>query len=155
MRKRRFLFFCLGTVLVLTAVVWAIFREREPTYDGRTLSEWADLSTQGNNEATNAIRHIGTNTFPVILNWLHSEPGPLKLKLLRGLNVVPDRFKPEFLISRFAFIPAQALAGRARAVLGILQEESAPIAPEICRLSYDKSSFIELINLHALRSMGA
>jgi len=55
-------------VLVLGVTgLYFVNRDKEPTYDGRTLSEWADLARNGDSEASKAIRHMGTNTLPLVL----------------------------------------------------------------------------------------
>src|SRR5882762_8557061 len=101
MRKRRVLFLCLSVALLLTVVVWALSREgdREPTYDGRTLSEWASLPLGRENEASEAIRHMGTNTFPTILKWLRSGQVPWKAKMLRRLMAGPNWIRLRFLVN--------------------------------------------------------
>jgi hypothetical protein len=156
MRKRRLLFFCLGAGLVLTAVVWALSREgdREPTYEGRTLSDWANRSPEKWDEGSNAIRHMGTNTLPTILKWLRSGPAPWKAKMLRRLSVVPDWIKPDSLVSWLTDEQAQTRVMRAYQVLGNLQNDAAPIGPELLRLSYDKSIAVPTRALVALGSMG-
>src|SRR5437879_4899885 len=154
MGKRKVIFFCLGVAFVLTAVVWAISREREPSYQGRTLSEWTDLLPGKNDDASNAIRHVGSNSLPVILKWLRYEPPSWKVKMVRPLGAVPDWVRPRFLVRWLVDKPAQARVGRSYRVLSILQEGAAPIAPELLRLSYDKSDVVPNRALQALGSMG-
>src|SRR6267378_1888938 len=140
MRKRRsLLFLSLSAALVLTAAVWAVLRDREPTYDGRTLSEWAGLSPGREKGGSDAIRHMGTNTFPTILKWLRYKPPPWKVKMLDRLRAGPNWIKPRFLVSWLVDSQAEARVIHTYNVLGVLQEEAAPIGPEILRLSYAKS----------------
>src|SRR6266850_1213266 len=152
MRKGKLLFFCLGAGLVLAAVVWAISRDREPTYDGRTLSKWIELAGRENTEAREAIRRMGTNTFPVILKWLCYKPAPWKTKVLNRLGLGPDWVRPHFLVSWLNDEQAVTRVMHAYNMLGVLQEEAAPIGPEILRLSYDKSD-VGILALEALGSM--
>jgi hypothetical protein len=144
------LFFCLGAGLVLMAVVWAVLRDREPTYDGRTLSEWAGLSPGREKEGSDAIRHMGTNTFPTILKWLRYKPSPWKVRMLERLMPGPNWIRPRFLISWLNDEQAKARVIHTYNVLGVLQEEAAPIGPEILRLSYDKSD----VGIGALDALG-
>ena len=150
MRKGKLLFFCLGAGLVLAAVVWAISRDREPTYDGRTLSKWIELAGRENTEAREAIRRMGTNTFPVILKWLCYKPAPWKTKVLNRLGLGPDWVRPHFLVSWLNDEQAVTRVMHAYNMLGVLQEEAAPIGPEILRLSYDKSD----VGILALEALG-
>jgi hypothetical protein len=145
----KMLFLCLGAGLVLTAVLWAVLRDREPTYDGRTLSEWVDLSGKGVGGAAKAIRRMGTNTFPVVLKWLRSEPAPWKAKWLRRVSVGPVWARQGYLVNWLDDVPARTRSGRAHHVIVILQEEAAPIAPDLLKLSYGKSEFV------ANRALGA
>src|SRR5260221_130637 len=94
MRKRR-VYFILGVVsVVLAGVLVAVFRrEREPEYGGKRLSKWvkgysptyAFMSESAQKptaeEAANAIRHIGTNALPYLLECIQYEPPPWKAKL--------------------------------------------------------------------------
>src|SRR6267378_166206 len=133
MRKGKLLFFCLGVGLVLTAVVWAISRDREPTYDGRTLSEWADRSLGGHDDASEAIHHIGTNSFPLILGWLRYQQAPWKGKMLSRLTTARDWLPtPDFLMN-WLDLPAISPADRAERVLAVLQDKAEPLAPDLLR----------------------
>jgi hypothetical protein len=46
--------------------------EHEPSYEGRTLSQWltAYYHDQSVAEATNAVHHIGTNALPFLVKWI-------------------------------------------------------------------------------------
>jgi hypothetical protein len=156
MRKRKVLFLCLGAGLLLTVVVWAVRRERdrEPTYDGRKLSEWVDLWPQKQDEASDAIHHIGTNTFPVVLKWLRSGPSPWKAKMLGRVITEPDWMKPDFLVDWLSDDEAKKCVGRAYKVVRILGEKAGSIAPELQPLSYDKSPFVGAAAFDALAYTG-
>ena len=69
--KRRWKIFLVaaGSLVAVWAICFFGFREKEPSYNGRTLSEWLDcLTAQGKNdqakakEACNAIRAIGLDS---------------------------------------------------------------------------------------------
>src|SRR5260221_5062014 len=71
---------------MIGVLVTGALREHEPTYAGKRLSEWvARLSSknslEGDSEAENAIRHIGTNSLPYLLKWISYEPAPWRIKL--------------------------------------------------------------------------
>ncbi len=86
MRKRRtwiFLLICAPLVILLLA----IFRRTPegPTYQGRSLSKWVELyaayeTTKDEHhreeaaQAAQAVRAIGTNALPFLLQWIRYEP---------------------------------------------------------------------------------
>jgi hypothetical protein len=83
---------------VLVVVLWP--GEKEPEYQGRKLSEWLDTydSYFGGSKfptlaemeaAAEAIRHIGTNSVPVLLRWYCDEPPSWRTKLRNVLGKIP------------------------------------------------------------------
>ena len=96
--KRRILFTLLSIVAV-GALVWLILPagESEPVYQGKPLREWLALyrfhidGLFGNDQADEAIRQIGTNAIPTLLEMLQEHDSDLKLKwvaLLRKQNFI-------------------------------------------------------------------
>ena len=88
--------------LILLVVVIACPRPTpppiEPSYAGRTLSEWILRSPNALNgnprsrEAREAIRKIGTNALPCLLAWLAADPdhSPIKRAASSVLDEVPQ-----------------------------------------------------------------
>src|SRR4051794_32060954 len=78
MKKRRIfvvIFGCLA-VAALALALWP--HEREPEYNGISLSTWLERYKARNNtlETFAAIRRIGTNGLPFLLRWIQYEsPG--------------------------------------------------------------------------------
>src|SRR5437868_11086146 len=71
-----------AVVVVTGALIWP--REREPVYQGRSLSEWIGryyrLEYRGQvpppeegNQAKEAVLHIGTNGVPSLVEWVRCE----------------------------------------------------------------------------------
>src|SRR6266481_845561 len=77
MKRRRFFLILLASIASITLAFFIWRREREPAYNGVPLSTWLERYNDGNNaEATEAIRHIGTNALPFLLRWIRYEtPG--------------------------------------------------------------------------------
>ena len=75
-------------VIILGVVLPILNRESEPSYNGRTLSEWLKLSRRPAvsegfpGEATLAVRSIGTNALPFLLKWIRYELPPWREKVL-------------------------------------------------------------------------
>jgi hypothetical protein len=140
-RKRRLY---LGLLLLLVVggmigvSVTGALREHEPTYAGKRLSEWvmrlsSKNSLEGESEAEEAIRHIGTNSLPYLLKWISYEPAPWRIKLFetagtflkKGLNALfQDR---QILLS----------AGAARAFGGLRRGEAEQAMGTINRMAKD------------------
>ena len=67
----------LGVCLAALGAILLWPRESQPVYQGRTLSEWGDgrvTGSTGEGIAANAIRHLGTNALPLLVQWLEYEP---------------------------------------------------------------------------------
>ena len=66
-------------------------RQREPRYNGRSLTDWLELC-QGSRvpppEAADAVRHIGTNALPFLINWVdqYQPMSPWRQKLLMSVG---------------------------------------------------------------------
>jgi hypothetical protein len=88
MRKR--VQIALAVVLVMLAGVtaWLGLREREPVYQGRRLSVWLEILHREklahlDDHAKQAIRHIGTNALPVLIERLRAHDTPLKQLIMK------------------------------------------------------------------------
>jgi HEAT repeats len=118
-----------GAILLL----WACFapREHEPSYEGRTLSQWliaynhdrVQHTPQSRSlaDATNAVHHIGTNALPLLVKWISYE--------------IP-RWRTGF-IDKFTQNPGTVRAYAALTGFEILGPEGAPAAPALNNLLSD------------------
>ena len=78
-------------VILAGASAWQGLREREPVYQGKSLSVWLQGYIQGGSyigvwpepEVDEAVRQIGTNAIPTLLHMLRAHDSKLKLALLR------------------------------------------------------------------------
>ena len=67
--------------LALLGVVWLLFYEpAEPSYQGKTLSQWFDQDRLRSDEQAQAIRAMGVKTVPFLLDRLEARNSPLKMK---------------------------------------------------------------------------
>src|SRR5947209_15928662 len=92
--SRRVLLPIFGALLLvgLAVLVWP--RENEPAYQGRSLSDWlavyekakaSDASAsdiQEGEKATNAVRAMGTNAVPILLQWMDHQLPSWRKRLL-------------------------------------------------------------------------
>ena len=80
------IFACISAVALL---IWKSFYRPEPAYNGKRLTAWAQQygsnHWSGNRgpaeEAEFAIRQIGTNGIPFLLEWIGTRDSALKKKL--------------------------------------------------------------------------
>jgi HEAT repeat protein len=82
------LLFAMAALIILETADWWLIRSKlkEPIYQNRTLSEWVSVyfsgysgysphaTLQEETDAEQAIRAMGTNTIPVLLQWLSKNP---------------------------------------------------------------------------------
>jgi hypothetical protein len=89
----------LVTCAVLTMLVVVAARDQEPSYQGKRLSEWVRgagptrgtgiFSFYPNAGEAEAIKAIGTNALPYLLNWIGGQPPTQRSRLLGHLRKLP------------------------------------------------------------------
>src|SRR5262249_41060104 len=109
-----------GIVIVLGILTWLLLHApsvREPAYHGKTLSQWlsiwdpskskptmSHLVAQDSIDCENAIRAMGTNSIPFLLQWLQATDSGWKqqfLKLARKQHLIAINYvEPKDLRSR-------------------------------------------------------
>ena len=165
-RGRRALLILCGCVLA--CVVWVVRpREREPSYQGRTLSEWLRGYRQPlgstapviSNEAADAVRHIGTNALSFLLKWMQ-EPqklSPAREKFLTVAFRVAYMWKlgstPREVVLRMA---ASRELRAASALWGfvILGTNASPAIPDLVELARKGEPWRSPAALSALGYLG-
>ena len=67
--------------LIVAVILWAVLRwPGEPSYKGRTLSEWFYATLKApdfgvrQKQWEEAVQHMGTNAVPTLVSWLATEP---------------------------------------------------------------------------------
>jgi hypothetical protein len=132
-RWPRYLIFFAGCIILLTFVV-ASSSQREPTYRGQTLTYWLMKSCfEGDNEATAAVRQIGTNALPSLTKWLLYEPSKTKVRMLAASEKLPRKIcNPlrDFIVGDRLWKVRPDLAEYGFALLG---PQAQPAVPELVR----------------------
>jgi hypothetical protein len=144
----------IGAALFLAVVGAILCIRREPVYGGRTLSEWICRREAGNPEAIEAIRRIGTNSFPVVLAWVSQHPRWYDKNVSDWIGKLPSGMIPEGLRKWAVSGPAKARMRNVQVVLEILQVEADAIAPQLLTLTYRKPAGVGKEAVEALASMG-
>lgn len=141
MSTRRRLIVLAGSIVLLVALVF-FTRSREPRYQGHTLTYWVlacywtapDKPTR--QQAADAIRQIGTNAVPFLLDWIHYE-APFERRDREESSTARLRW----LVSKLGIEVSSGLTDteqlRADATwfaLGILGADAKSAVPELTRL---------------------
>jgi hypothetical protein len=84
------------TALVLAAlgaVLWMRFSpgEREPIYQGKLSDFWPGRNPTSEKQEQDklAVRQIGTNAIPILLQWISAKDGPIKTKMVTWISNHP------------------------------------------------------------------
>src|SRR5436190_21954088 len=94
MRRRLILFLLSAFALaaILTALLWP--RDREPQYQGKSLSQWLEVySRDADPTAAAAVHEIGTNAVPWLLKWIRYERSDWREKVGAAIGKLPRRLK--------------------------------------------------------------
>jgi hypothetical protein len=117
--KRRRLFIIIVAVLAAVILVFTLWpREREPEYNGITLTAWlsqyGSRNSLGIDEAPDAIRHIGTNALPYLIRWIQYESGwkdSMARKVAKWPVVGQSRFVQQIIQNNTAYRARSATLG--------------------------------------------
>ena len=146
----------LASALLTLALYSAVSRltlPPEPSYEGRTLSQWLWASDDHpvpagttphyeGPKASAAVRHIGTNAIPYLLEWLHYEESPLRDKFQRVVARVGQLvgWRPKSAENRqiYAQLGFDQLGPQARTVIPeLVRLMNDPKAPGTARAATD------------------
>jgi len=86
MGKRRKYVLLVAIVLAAVGLVVALIPSKEPSYGGKRLSEWLTDPHPSMMDRRDAMRHIGTNAIPYLVEWIQYEPSWLKMQGIGFLN---------------------------------------------------------------------
>lgn len=150
--KRRILFTLLS-LAALGVLVWVFLSARqppEPVYQGKPLRYWlAFITPVGGplgNQTDEAVRQIGTNAIPTLLEMLQANDSPLKLKWMALLQ------KQHFIHPPQPAWRPNREAAMAFEVLGATASNAVPALVQIYRRKI--STFSQLEILEALGDIG-
>jgi hypothetical protein len=143
-RRRWIIVVSVACALVAGGMIWFSTREREPRYNGRTLSEWLkemwpvpsngyaarnpDQIRARQIEAEEAVKHIGTNAMPCLVRWIRYEP-----RLPKLFSWLPTEVRP------FERSGGESRIVYAYEAFAFLGSEAGPAVPELMRAMGDKN----------------
>jgi HEAT repeat protein len=134
MRSARRLLFAVALVGILSWFAWFILKPREPSYQGRSLSNWLEEASEGGfgiypdarPEAVNAIRQIGTNAIPTLLKMAKAKDSKLTFFLRKWNNRFPRLDLP--------FFPTEEMRGLAVTGFYVLGPKAKSAVPGLTGL---------------------
>jgi HEAT repeat protein len=124
---------------ILGICLWSALPPREPSYKGKPLSVWLQEYSMEHtgppldDERDGAIRHIGTNAIPILLQMLRASDSPLKtrcIELIYRQNLVKIRVASAGVKNLEAFQAFRALgADASNAVPELIEIYNEKISP--------------------------
>ncbi len=158
-KKRTLLAAAASAVTLAFGVCLLTWCPREPTYQGRDLSDWVIQFGPGEGfmaqrkEAEVALGRIGTNALPYLLRWLRYEPPQWRTTVKR---YVPTPVA-QFLLEHFYYRPGRRSNGAnfCFALLPLFRTNAWVIIPELEVMAKDRGHPNTACNaLEVLFSMG-
>ncbi|HSH16827.1 MAG TPA: HEAT repeat domain-containing protein [Verrucomicrobiae bacterium] len=145
-KRNRLLLALAGTALLLLILYLGTAGEREPTYEGRPLSEW--ISIYGENvlnrgsgfhdkeqdAAANAIRAIGTNGLPFLIKWIAYDPGTLRLHVWTREDTFANWLRGRSIVHQWLF-GGSARAYSSQSAFEVLGDQAIPAIPKLHRIA--------------------
>ena len=145
----------IGLVLLAicgTAVVWIIWpKEREPSYRGRKLSDWVSLYSlhPQDQEAGEAVRQIGTNALPSLLQWIQYEQPGWRARIVDWLDQRPwvarDNLLHKLVEGPGGTRPSWAIWG-----FEALGGKALPAVADLARIMHDSKSGVARMNAQSV-----
>lgn len=144
MVARRRIWIWVGSGLIATAVLMTAFygANREPIYQGRPLSEWITEyekslpATTGDQPAADAVRQIGTNAIPVLMEWINYNRPKVVIMAENFLGATARRLglPPRYYLRSFN---RDQWTWRAIEAFALLGTNAAPAIPALTTLAAD------------------
>ena len=146
MKRRWIIVLVVGCVVVGAIIASMGFREREPVYGGRKLSEWLDYYSFPEPPQAEAVRHIGTNALPYLVKWLGYERPVWKSRLAARYKKLPHRMINRSVENWLSGAREERLMGAAFLGFGILGPDAAPAVPELTRVMQNTNSALPALH---------
>lgn len=129
MRKRLCIVLFISFATLIGGGIWLSSTPSDPVYEGKHFSAWLEElalspAEKGSPEALNAVRHIGTNALPCMLNMLATKDSKIKkqiIKLARNQSFVSIHWREARFSRAYASMAFDMFGPQAKpAVLGLV-----------------------------------
>jgi HEAT repeat protein len=140
-KRRPKLEFLIVVAAGIGTTCWLVLRTRDPVYQGQTLSYWFDqFNTTNRPQAAMAIRQIGTNAVPFLLEKAKSKDGDtLYERLYRTIY-----FRAPTILQRRLALPNPIENTYDYRVASALQLLGLPAVPQLIEAMEDRNSKVRL-----------
>ncbi len=147
LKRRPALLLALGVALAAWAVI-EFSPSSEPTYQGRQLRHWVGFFSHPatpdevaqEQSATDALRHMGTNAFPLLLQWVSCDESLARNRWWSRLPVSLRKFRA---VQRLVFYsPGDRRAYAAGRALVSLGPDAGPVLPNLADLLVTTTNFM-------------
>lgn len=153
-RRKRVVIVLATYVLVAIGVVAFWPGEREPEYNGKKLSEWLALQRYRPEQASDAIRAIGTNALPVLVSWTELQVPAWRYNLAIGYGSFPRPIHSDSLADFFINQKAATRSFNSVFAFQILGTNASAAIPELSRFVMDTRNRNRRNAAHALAYIG-
>ena len=149
-------------IAILAVAVWPGERDREPSYQGKKLSEWLDLQRKRHHgdltveeiDATpEAIRRIGTNALPSLVKWIGYDEKPRPKWVEAVLDSLP-RVIAEAITDSLPTPSAAVRADLASVGFEIIGPEARPAIPQLVLIASRGGTYSSTQAIRALGCIG-
>jgi hypothetical protein len=147
-----------GVLAVVVGLLWP--GEREPVYQGKKLSEWLEAGASKYDDAPEeqlariAVKQMGTNALPYLMEAIAYEPSALKRKLIQAVK--SGQARPTRVGT---FIIRKLTAGDRHAEFAeygfrVLGATASPVVPELARRLNNTNGYVAVRAMNALVFVG-
>ena len=141
MKRRRTCICILGCIAAVTIASLLLPRQHEPEYKRVKLSVWLDRYEYGDAPGAGyaAIRAIGTNSLPFLLDWIQHETPPWKLYARQAAAKMPSIVQKNRFVRWLIADPRELRANAAVAGFQLLGSRAEPARAELQQLTANSS----------------
>ena len=145
-------------VAFFIAILFLLSGRREPSCEGKTLTEWLKIYEEGGSadasptHAAEAVRKIGTNALPVLLGWVYEDGERWQDNIKRTMRKLPRPLQP----SPSGMLDRRQADnyGHCQTAFRLLGQSAYPAIPELKRVINHTNSFVSGKAMLALATMG-
>lgn len=164
MKKKRNFWLVALAVIVLAGGVWLILNRStpQPVYKGKSLTQWVERheirahgipqrpSLAVQKIAENAIRAIGTNAIPMLLEWAGDHDSAFKIKFRQFTQWTGSKRLAGLRLN----VPPYEYQLRAIDAFSVLRTDAKPAVPALIHLLQDRDMCVQITAMDCIFAIG-